>query len=436
MAELSDDTARELREDSPVDRTALSLVGVLPGDQTRIPRGPGSVLLGRGPKSDVKLDFAEVSREHAVIGCEGSAWILRDLNSTNGVYIDGRRVRSGALRLGAVVRLGGWLGVVENSSEGEPEHGCRELAPGLVGGRRVQRDLEPLRLAAASTLPIVLIGATGTGKERFAKAIHEWSGRPGPLHAVNCAALPAELAESELFGHERGAFTGAELRTRGHFRAADGGTLFFDEIQELPSTLQAKILRAVEREEVIPVGDTRAVAYDARIVVASQRSLHELATAGRFREDLAMRLSGLTVSVPSLGERLADIPTLFEYFLKQHASGNLPLVEARFYERLCLYAWPGNVRELELLARRMLVLHSEGPLLSAMLPAEFGAVSAENDSTRLRFDSRDEEDRHVLRTALEQTGGNMKRAAELANISRARAYRLMGKDTSAESSLE
>jgi two-component system response regulator GlrR len=297
----------------------------------------------------------------------------------------------------------------------------------MIGGSRLQRELAPLRAVARSDLPVVLVGATGTGKERFASAIHHWSERTGPLHAVNCAALPVALAESELFGHERGAFTGADLKTRGHFRAADGGTLFLDELQELPSSLQAKVLRAVELKHVTPLGDSRSVAYDSRIVVASQRPLSELVAEGRFRADLAMRLSGITIAISRLEQRRVDVPSLFDHFLREHASGSIPVTTGKFFERLCLHTWPGNIRELELLARRMLALHAHKTLSLSELPDEFSPVIDQDDPTRLGFQSRDEEDLHVLNAALARTGGNVKRAAELANLSRARAYRLLGK---------
>ena len=202
------------------------------------------------------------------------------MDSTNGVHLDGNRIRRCALRNGSLVRLGAWLGAVEALATGESELWCEDLAPGLLGGVGLNRVLSPLCAVAQSDLPIVLVGATGTGKERFAAAVHHFSQRSGPLHSVNCAALPAALAESELFGHERGSFTGAELKTRGHFRAAEGGTLFLDELQELSSSLQAKLLRAVEMKQVTPLGDTRSFGFDARIVVASQQPLNELVASG------------------------------------------------------------------------------------------------------------------------------------------------------------
>ncbi|MET0791837.1 MAG: sigma 54-interacting transcriptional regulator [Polyangiaceae bacterium] len=390
------------------------------------------LLLGRASDCDVPLDFAEVSRRHAEITFDGSALVIRDLSSTNGTYVNGRRISACSLHDGSVIRIGTWLGVTDSLTEAELGCWCAEVSPGLWGGTVLQRALEPLRAVAQSNLPIVLVGDTGTGKERFAAAIHRLSERSGALHAVNCAAMPTALAESQLFGHERGAFTGAETKTHGHFRAADRGTLFLDELQDLPLSLQAKVLRAVELKIVTPLGGTRSFEYDARIVVASQRPLSELVTAGRFRPDLAMRLSGLTVLIPSLEQRRSDVPSLFAYFLREHASGGLVTASAKFYERLCLYGWPGNVRELELLARRMLALHRLQVLSISELPDEYAPVASGDDSATPYFATRDEEDRHLLKQAIGQTGGNLKRAAKLSNLSRARAYRLLGKRSTAE----
>jgi DNA-binding NtrC family response regulator len=186
---------------------------------------------------------------------------------------------------------------------------------------------------------------------------------------------------------------------------------------------------------VTPLGDSRSFSYDARIVVASQRPLSELVTAGRLRADLAMRFGGLTVAIPSLAQRRADIPTLFAHFLRENASGCVPSVSSKFYERLCVYEWPGNIRELELLARRMLALHGQSSLSVNELPETLAAPSP-SYGQELSFETRDEEDLHRLQTALKQTGGNLKKAAALVSLSRARAYRLLGKQPSAEEGAE
>ena len=201
------------------------------------------LVIGREEGCLVHLPGSDVSRRHAVLRKvdTGSGIEVVDLDSRNGVHINGRRVSSAQLRRGDVVRLGGWLGVV---SEGPGA--WKEIAPGLWGGATLQAALVPLQRAAASDLPIILEGETGTGKEVVTRSLHLWSGRSGPLVAVNCAALPEALAEGELFGYRRGAFTGADKPSQGFFRSAEGGTLLLDEVTDLPLPLQAKLLRVLE----------------------------------------------------------------------------------------------------------------------------------------------------------------------------------------------
>jgi transcriptional regulator with PAS, ATPase and Fis domain len=301
-----------------------------------------------------------------------------------------------------------------------------ELAPGVFGGSKLAEALRTVRQGASSTLPLELVGETGTGKELFARAFHSFSGRDGPFHAVNCAALPAALAEGELFGYRRGAFTGAERAHLGQLRAADGGTLFLDEVAELGLELQAKLLRVLELKEVTPLGETQAVTIDTRVVVATQQSLSELVGAGKFRADLAMRLSGMRVEVPALRDRRADIPALFSELLHRHATKECPGVGTKVYERLCLHAWPGNVRELEILAQNLLarfsaVSHLRHSHLPVELQAAFDSVDTEAAG---ESKTRSAHDLQRFENALERTRGNVKAAAEMAGISRQRAYRL------------
>src|SRR6185369_13336340 len=246
------------------------------------------------------------------------------------------------------------------------------LAPGVFGGQRLRDVLAPIELAAHSDLPIVLEGQTGTGKELVARAIHDWSGRAGPFVAVNCAALPEALAEGELFGYRRGAFTGAEQASLGHFRAAQGGTLLLDEVCDLPLSLQAKLLRVLEEREFQPLGEAKPSKLDVRVLAAAQGSLSQAVERGQFRPDLLARLEGLTATLPPLRERRAEIPYLFTRLLVTGSGSRPPEVEARLVERLCLYDWPFNVRELALLVKRLLVLHGAEPILKVQhLPERF-----------------------------------------------------------------
>jgi transcriptional regulator with PAS, ATPase and Fis domain len=403
-----------------------------------LPQDPGALVLagpsftvGRGDDCSFRTPITGVSRHHFEVYREGPIYALKDLRSTNGTWINGRRVEISALAPGMVIRAGDWLGVVETQPAGHSERGVRELAPGLFGGAALERVIEPLRRAASSNIPIVLVGATGTGKERFARAVHHFSGRAGAFHAVNSAALPSALAEGELFGYQKGAFTGAERTHGGQFRAAHGGTLFLDEVAEMPLPLQAKLLRAIELGEVVPLGETRPVPFDARLVVACQLPLEELVAQGRFREDLAARLDGLTVQLPPLHERKGDVPGLFWQFLREHSGGRPPQVSTRLYERLCSHEWPGNVRELSLLARQLLAVHGLEPTLRrSHLPKRLQNLEEDASEASALEVSRREEDRREydlrrLRAAIQESGGNVTLAAERSGISRQRAYRLM-----------
>jgi DNA-binding NtrC family response regulator len=293
-----------------------------------------------------------------------------------------------------------------------------EVLPGVFGSAVLGGVLRPVAAAARSQLSIVLVGATGVGKERVARAVHEASGRRGPFHAVNCAAVPASLAEAEFFGHTKGAFTGAQQARIGHLLSAHDGTLLLDEVVDLPPGIQPLLLRVLDQREVVPLGQNRSSAFDARVICTSQVPLTGLVEEGRFRADLAQRLSGLVVQLPSLAERRSDVPRLFHHFLTCHAQGNPPEVSASLYEWLCRYHWPGNVRELALLAQQLLALHPAETLLHrSHLPP--GLTPAEPGRPR------GARQREQLLLALEQADGNVSRAARSLGISRQRAHRLL-----------
>jgi transcriptional regulator with AAA-type ATPase domain len=391
----------------------------------------GELTLGRDAGCDVQLGGHDVSRRHAVLRqtAGGGGATIADLGSRNGVRVNGRAVPSAPLAAGDVLRLGGWVGVVTAAPAD-----VVEIAPGLWGGGALGAALAPLRQAAPSDLPIILEGETGTGKERAASALHRWSDRPGPFVAVNCAALPETLAEAELFGYRRGAFTGADRASPGFFRAAEGGTLLLDEVSDLPLPLQAKLLRVLQEREVQPIGEPRAVPIDVRVVVAGQQSLIEAVRAGRFRGDLLARLEGLTVLLPPLRQRREDVVPLFSRTLESVGGGRVPTFETELAERLCLYDWPFNVRELVLLARRLVAVNGAGAtLLARHLPermtdgaadagraapaATRGALPAAGPAEPVQLPA--------LIAALRAAGGNVARAAAMLGISRQRAYRLM-----------
>jgi transcriptional regulator with PAS, ATPase and Fis domain len=304
--------------------------------------------------------------------------------------------------------------------------------------------LEQAKKAASSELPTVILGETGTGKEGLAHAMHEWSGRKGPFVAVNCAALVPTLAEAELFGYRKGAFTGADRGSPGFFRAAQGGTLLLDEVTDLPEPIQAKFLRALEQHEIAPLGESVPVRIDVRVLAATQIPLAQVVSERRFRADLCARLDGLTIRLPPLRERKQEIAYLFSHLLSLHSGGRPPEVEARLVEQLCLHDWPFNVRELDLLARRLLVLHGhEEVLRRSHLPEHIlnhpaagepvpapvasvgsGAVAVAPNSPESHR-ARRERELSRLTEALRAHKGSVARAAAAVGISRQRAYRLM-----------
>jgi DNA-binding NtrC family response regulator len=296
-------------------------------------------------------------------------------------------------------------------------------AAGIVGRSLAMRALvEALMLAAPTDAAVLIHGETGTGKELVAAAVHKLSRRAeGPFVAVNCAALPETLAEAELFGHAKGAFTGADRSRRGHFRNADGGTLFLDEIGDMPLALQAKLLRALQESEVLPLGAEKAERVDVRIVAATNRNLEERVSEGTFRGDLYYRLNVVPLAVPPLRARPEDVALLAEHFLSG-AGRKLTGAALAALER---YDWPGNVREMENLLHRTVVLKPAGDIGEDDLPPEIrGAAPRAAIPTTLPPSGidlyavlRDLEDR-LIREALERSGGNKSHAAQQLGLNR------------------
>jgi two-component system, NtrC family, response regulator AtoC len=303
---------------------------------------------------------------------------------------------------------------------------------GIVGkSRAIQDVIRTLEKVAQSKSTVLVTGETGTGKELAARAIHARSAQADrPLIKVNCAALPESLLESELFGHVKGAFTGATANRRGRFALADGGTLFLDEIGTLGLGVQAKLLRVLQEREFEPVGSERTESVDVRVIAATNRDLRALVAEGRFQEDLYYRLSVIPVELPSLRQRPEDVPLLVEHFLRKHAQRlgrRIEGVEPAVLERLQAYHWPGNVRELENTVERAVVLASGSVIDSAALSiVEPPATAAAGGLPSPRLHENVEwAERESVRRALVQANGVKKDAAEALGISqRALSYYL------------
>jgi transcriptional regulator with PAS, ATPase and Fis domain len=286
-------------------------------------------------------------------------------------------------------------------------------------------------LAARTRATVLLLGESGTGKELMARAIHGASERRGgPFVAVNCAAVPEGLLEAEFFGYADGAFTGARRGGKpGKFELAAGGTLFLDEIGDLALPLQAKLLRVLQEREVERVGATSPVRVDVRLVTASNRDLQAMVAEGRFRADLYFRLNVLSLVMPSLRERLSDLPALVAHLLRRlREAGPSPDVLPEAMALLERYPWPGNVRELENVLVRALALGGGGPIGPELLPpglASRGRAGAPGPGPAWRQHKREAE-RHALLGALAQTGGNKAAAARLLGLSRSQLYEKLG----------
>ena len=350
------------------------------------------------------------------------------------VMMTGSRSISGAIdaiRLGAVTVLEKPVAaeVLEKelrqamSSRADLEKGVDAAAEAGIIGRSpaIRAVLDVLFLAAPTDATVLIEGETGTGKELVAKALHRLSRRArGPLVAVNCAALPETLAESELFGHAKGAFTGADKPRAGRFREADGGTLFLDEIGEMPLALQAKLLRVIQEGEVQPLGVDKPQSVDVRLVAATNRNLGELAAEGKFRSDLYYRLNVVPLGLPPLRDRREDVGTLAGHFLR----GTGRKFSAEAMASLERYPWPGNVRQMENVVARLKVLKPEGDFQLADLPQEIRGAQPlpaipQNAATGVDLYAAlgDLEDR-LIREALERSGGNKNQAAKSLGLNR------------------
>ncbi len=425
-----------------LDRTARRLVVQRPilvvgSEHRRFPIARRLVRIGKGPENDLVVADPYASVAHCVITQLGNRFFVRDLHSTNGTWVDDRQVVEAELAPGSTLRVGRTRLAFESETVGplavEPvaDTDCEEL----IGRSAAMRRLFALiRRVAPTDSTILVTGETGTGKELVARALHALSPRRGgPFVAVNCGALAAEVVESELFGHERGAFTGAVGRRAGAFETASGGTLVLDEIAELPPALQPKLLRVIEARAVTRVGASLEVPVDVRLVAATHRDLEAEVRAGRFREDLFYRLHVIPLAVPPLRERLEDLPLLAARLLERQSGADrrLGLTPAAL-ARLAAHDWPGNVRELRNVLERAALL-AAGPRLEpehlqfariglGTATGERGPSTpgASGDAPPAAGPARriDAVEREAILAALEATGWNKRAAARELGIAK------------------
>lgn len=290
----------------------------------------------------------------------------------------------------------------------------------LIGGKslKMKGAIETAKKAAASKSTVLLLGESGTGKEVFARAIHQWSERKGETFiAINCVGLGKELLESELFGHEKGAFTGAHQLKKGKIELAHGGTVFLDEIGDMSAELQTKLLRFLQEREFERVGGTQPISVDVRVIAATSRDLSSAMKEGRFREDLYFRLNVIPISLPPLRERTEDIPVLAQYFVRRFAAETKKIfsgITAEAEAKLVAYPWPGNVRELANVIERAAVLGDGPEITGEDLPLRIAASEIENRAEELSYrHAVDSARAEVIKKALAHSSGNRAAAARI-----------------------
>ncbi len=383
------------------------------------------VVVGRDAGAGLVLRDPKASPFHAAIAIEDGVPVLRDLGSDGGTRVNGVDVLEAPLESPSTVAIGDTTIRFDLGSESIALPLSTAERFGVVVGRSVaMRALfAVLERAAASDATVLLEGETGTGKEAIAESIHRASPRAErPLLTVDCGAIPSTLLESELFGHERGAFTGAHVARAGIFEAARGGTVFVDEIGELPSELQPKLLRVIEARTVKRVGSSAHVPVDVRIVAATNRGLRELVTKGLFRADLYYRIAVVSLRVPPLRERRDDVPLLVAHLLESFGPRPKPdpLLARAFLQSLARRSWPGNVRELRNLLERCIAL---GPGVDDDENANANEVALKD--ARAAWNA--EFEAEYLKQLLAREGGNVAAAARAANVDRAYLYRLLAR---------
>ncbi len=382
-----------------------------------------TVTVGSAEDNDLALDDPTVSRYHLELTASGDGVLVRDLGSLNGTFLGVTRLRDATVAAGAQLRVGDTVFVVSAAAETQPSEARLEI-PGLVfQSAAMHRVAQAIRRLAAFGGSVLVQGETGTGKELVARALHSESPRSkGPFVVVDCGALPGNLVESELFGHERGAFTGAAQRHLGAFERAHGGTLFLDEIGELPAHVQPALLGVLQRKELRRVGGAKGVCVAVHVVSATHRDLRAEVNRGAFRADLYYRIAAARIVVPPLRERREDVLLLAEHFARE-VTGSEGALSAEALAMLPDQHWSGNVRELRNLVERTIAEGTSGEpgWLDDATPSPAGAPPAPPPAERYR-DARAhaiaEFERRYLTTLIETAGGNASEAARRAQMDR------------------
>jgi two-component system, NtrC family, response regulator GlrR len=421
-------------EGEPVTRIRLTIVEGPGAGRTRESTGK-RCSIGSHELNDLVIEDPTVSRFHCEIRIEGPNAVINDLKSRNGTFVDGVQVREAVLRSGSALRLGGATVRFETAGEERAPSPKATRFGALVGTSLAMRmSIGMLEKAAQSDVTILLEGETGTGKGRAAEAVHRAGARADkPFIIVDCSAIPANLLESELFGHEKGSFTGADARRIGAFEEASGGTLFLDEIGELPSDLQPKLLRALENREIRRIGANRFIPINLRVIAATNRDLRAEVNAGRFRSDLYFRLAVVKIPLPPLRERPDDIPALVEELLRQIDAPKEAAARLRaphFLARLAQGAWPGNIRELRNHLERCLVFEDDSALGDGAFPSGQPAAASVPAGEVLPYSeakrrAQDAFERQYLQQIMQKFGGRVAQAAEAAGVDRVYLYRLL-----------
>jgi DNA-binding NtrC family response regulator len=426
----------------PAENPAILSVSISNGMTVEIRLRLKEIRIGRSKEADLLLPDPSVSRLHARIFRVGDQYFLSD-NSKNGTFVEGKRISQVQLEGGVPFYIGPYQIHFSRDGKSSSVSEPPTVVPGssmvplpsidrntlprtsfstldMIGNSIIIKDfISYIYKVAGSDFPVLIEGETGSGKELASRGIHECSLRKNsPFVIVNCGAISPELIESELFGHEKGAFTGATVQRRGAFEIAHGGTIFLDEIGELPYRLQPKLLRALEQKEIKRVGGNESILVDVRVLAATNRNLRKELSEKRFRDDLYFRISTITLTVPPLRERREDILPIATHFLADAASrANRPPPELSgpALELLSSYDWPGNVRELRNAIQRAVVMSDSSSLtprdFSFLLPAHFDTFPEVIDQSLSRWEQ--SEKTNILSELSRQKGNKTRTAREL-----------------------